>query len=332
MDYHFMLKRRNGFTLVELLVVIAIIGMLVSLLLPAVQSAREAARRMSCQNNLKQIGLAFHNFESARGGLPPRRYASETEGYTGWGLFILPYMEGSTIFDRYNLNYDYYDPVNAPITNRNLKVYICPSTPQMGEMASGGKATSGSHNSDKSSSFTVKAYMDYMAPNGFAVPKTGWGTQFTAASTNFTQALWDSAPSFSPYMPSQTPRRMSEITDGTSNTLLINECAGWPQVWQGNQRIDPPRTGGNRGHWAGWQALVYYTYSLDGSLSSGSSANAGDLVACAVNCNNQAQIYGFHPAGANVLYCDGSVRFAAKSMSGLHFAQIITLNDGMVTE
>ncbi|WP_425616167.1 DUF1559 domain-containing protein [Anatilimnocola sp. NA78] len=325
--------RRSAFTLVELLVVIAIIGVLVALLLPAVQAARESSRRMSCQNNLKQMGLGFHNFESARGGLPPRRYSSNTDGhgYVGWGAIILPYMEQAPLWDKYDLRYDYYDPVNAPVTNIVLPFYKCPTTPHTGtKMTSGGKATAGSQNADKTTNFFVSTYMDYMVPNGLTVPTNGWGAEFSynGAASNFVNALWDSSPSFTPYTPTWTPRRMSEIKDGTSNTLLVNEMAGWPMIFKGGVRQPGLQSQTqNRGHWAGWQSFVYATYSPDG-LTAGSSTS-GDTTPCAVNCANQNQIYGFHPAGANVLYCDGSVRFAAANMKALLFAQICVIDDGM---
>jgi prepilin-type N-terminal cleavage/methylation domain-containing protein/prepilin-type processing-associated H-X9-DG protein len=329
-------RRRDsklGFTLVELLVVIAIIGVLVALLLPAVQAAREASRRMSCQNNLKQMGLGFHNFESARGGLPPRRYSSNTEmhGYVGWGAIILPYMEQNAIWEKYDLRYDYYDPVNAPVTNLTIPFYKCPTTPHTSaKMVSGGKATSGSQNTNKSTNFYVSTYMDYMVPNGLTVPSNGWGASFSysGAASNFVNALWDSSPVFTPYTPTWTPRKISEIKDGTSNTLLVNEMAGWPMIWKGGKRMDAIQSQNtNRGHWAGWQSFVYATYSPDG-LTAGNSTS-GDTTPCAVNCANQNQIFGFHPAGANVLYCDGSVRFAPANMSPLLFAQICVIDDGM---
>lgn len=334
-----MRDRRSGFTLVELLVVIAIIGVLVALLLPAVQAAREASRRMSCSNNLKQMGLGFLNFESARGGFPPRRYsatpgvpdATQTDGhgYVGWGAIILPYMENKNLWDKYDLRYDYYDPVNAPVTNTVIPFYKCPTTPHTNQkMESGGNATAGSANSGGSNMY-VSTYMDYMVPNGLTVPTNGWGVNFNyqGVASNYANALWDSSPLFAPYTPTWTPRKLKDIRDGTANVLLVNEMAGWPMVWRGGVRQPTTQSKNqNRGHWAGWQSFVYATYSPDG-MTAGSSTS-GDTTPCAVNCANQNQIFGFHPAGANVLYCDGSVRFAAKNMPALTFAQICVIDDG----
>src|SRR5262245_41369042 len=100
---------KSGFTLVELLVVIAIIGIPVGLLLPAVQAAREAARRTQCTNNLKQVGLGLHNFHESRKVLPPNRY-----GYLNpsWPALILPYLERGNEFTKWRLDLDYYDPLN----------------------------------------------------------------------------------------------------------------------------------------------------------------------------------------------------------------------------
>jgi prepilin-type N-terminal cleavage/methylation domain-containing protein/prepilin-type processing-associated H-X9-DG protein len=323
--------RRSGFTLVELLVVIAIIGVLVALLLPAVQAAREAARRMQCQNNLKQMGLAFQNHENAKGGFPPRRFSSPAHGYTGWGLFILPYMEQGALYEKYDFRYDYYDPVNKPLTETTLKVYVCPSAPHIPKITSAGPATEGSANPNKSTTLQVEGLMDYLVPNGMTVPTTGWGTQFQTPG-NAAQSLLDSSTSFNGAAAiNYATRRLAEITDGTSNTLLVNETAGWPQNFKGKVRTYPDKAPSNRGNWAAWQSLSYATYSRDGMLSSSANPTSGDLVNCAVNCSNQNQIYGFHPGGGNVLYCDGSVRLASEQMPGIVFAQIVTINDGMST-
>src|SRR4051812_27790865 len=133
---------RRGFTLVELLVVIAIIGVLVALLLPAVQSARESARRMQCSNNIRQIGLALHNFHDTNQCLPPGGVATAT-GPTvahtkfsipinvirGWGVFIYPYMEQKSLSDQYNWNKNWHDISNQQVYSTYVKGLICPSSP-----------------------------------------------------------------------------------------------------------------------------------------------------------------------------------------------------------
>ncbi|MCA9233777.1 MAG: DUF1559 domain-containing protein, partial [Planctomycetales bacterium] len=121
------MRTRTAFTLVELLVVIAIIGILVGLLLPAVQAAREAARRLQCQNNLKQQGLAFLNFESAQKALPPRR--STQVPRQGWGPYLLAYLEQKPLGDAYDLKQNFYAPQNQPLIKVPLSVFLCPSTP-----------------------------------------------------------------------------------------------------------------------------------------------------------------------------------------------------------
>ncbi len=121
---------RSAFTLVELLVVIAIIGVLVGLLLPAVQAAREAARRMSCTNNLKQIGLAIHNYKSACRVLPPRRAFQIDGGHDhGWGSYLLPYIEQSGANNIYDDTHDFYADENQQAIKNRIDLFVCPSTP-----------------------------------------------------------------------------------------------------------------------------------------------------------------------------------------------------------
>src|SRR5690348_9079303 len=129
-------RSRRGFTLVELLVVIAIIGVLIGLLLPAVQAAREAARRMQCTNNLKQLGLALHNYEAVAGTLPPP-YVQAGSGTTitwtnGWSAHgrVLPFMEQGALFNAINFTLRYSTPQNLTVSSMSIAVFLCPSEAQ----------------------------------------------------------------------------------------------------------------------------------------------------------------------------------------------------------
>jgi len=124
-------RARCGFTLVELLVVIAIIGILIALLLPAVQAAREAARRGQCANNLKQVGLALHNYHTVHGMLPfGSGYPIDTQRAGTWAAFILPQIERQNHFDQFDFTRGMRDPVNEPAVTTPVPTYLCPSDPQ----------------------------------------------------------------------------------------------------------------------------------------------------------------------------------------------------------
>ena len=138
-------SRRTGFTLIELLVVIAIIGILIALLLPAVQKIREAAARVQCYNNLKQFGLALHNYHDATGGLPschietcPPGTKAGTEGtcsyFGGWNIDILPYIEQGNLLTLYNQNKINTDPANAAFRTQTAKLFTCPVDTRAGQL------------------------------------------------------------------------------------------------------------------------------------------------------------------------------------------------------
>ena len=125
-------RNRSGFTLIELLVVIAIIAILIALLVPAVQKVRAAAARTQCLNNLKQLGLAMHNYESTNKAFPPGRTTATTAAYPqrhSWSAFVLPSIEQGTVFSVYNVKKDWDDPANYAAIRTQLALFYCPTTP-----------------------------------------------------------------------------------------------------------------------------------------------------------------------------------------------------------
>jgi prepilin-type N-terminal cleavage/methylation domain-containing protein/prepilin-type processing-associated H-X9-DG protein len=297
-----MWKNRRGFTLIELLVVIAIIAILIGLLLPAVQKVREAAARTSCQNNLKQIGLAMHNYESVFGGLPPRR---NTVAGTrrGWGPAILSYVEQTALSGSYRLDKDFYAPENAANIIVPLKLFVCPSTP-------GGVRTVDVSFSGVNS---TGAAGDYFGANSFQ--STLFGNLALSSNVNVTP------------MNDNVNRKLADITDGTSNTLLISEQAGRPDFYilGVKQASNTGQSAFNQwGPWAANQVTRIQQFGADGITADGAGGP------CTINCNNSQGFYAFHSGGVNAVFCDGSVRFVTRSIHPNTLFGIITINGGEV--
>ena len=309
-------RRRGAFTLIELLVVIAIIAVLVGLLLPAVQRVRDAANRMSCQNNLKQLGIALHMYHDTYLQFPPGYVFDLSVPYIGasWGMKILPYLEQDALYRGYDDVQSFWMPANQKVEVKPLKIYQCPASPNRGEMyndtwtgpAAGFPITwSGARSDYMALSGVLGFYWDYVYQ----------GTPPAGGDRN--GLLHDS--------PTNKGHRFAEMTNGTTNTAIVGELAGMPDLYRGNHKVksapydpsDPDQIAG-----AGWGDPLNGENWLVGSTYDGSSRPGP----CVVNCTNRTQLYGFHAGGANVLIGDGSVRLLGPNTNPKLLIHLITID------
>ena len=202
----------NGFTLVELLVVIAIIGVLVALLLPAVQAARESARRMQCSNNLKQIGIAIHGFEDTYKQIPYTRLDTRET----WAVIILPYLEQKAMFDGWDLKKNYYSQA-AAIRETTLKVYVCPTRRSPPKKSEAGDVLQGTSNPH-----VPGGVSDYTSCAGTPAGGTDYVAGMTFSGILYTE---ETAANGAFWYKGNNPLRFTSITDGLSNTLFVGEKA-----------------------------------------------------------------------------------------------------------
>jgi prepilin-type N-terminal cleavage/methylation domain-containing protein len=324
-------KDNHGFTLVELLVVIAIIGILIGMLLPAVQAVREAARRTTCANNMRQMGLALHNYESARmrfpsagqakrGGTGPNagqnvfftdRQQLESFGDASHSVqtYILPFIEQNNVYNLFNIRYRYdigptgpEAPTNQQAAKTSIATFLCPSTNRASETDAEGYG-----------------FTDYSAPVTVRPGLSGDPNQrrFKCALNGDSQRL------------------IGSITDGTSNTIAIAEDAGRYDVDTGGFMIVKPEsmddsTIANRRSWA-W-ADPDNAFNVD-KLVNNNAVPVGGPPGCTwdiVNCGPNEETFSFHPAGANVNLCDGSVQFLDANIDAITFTAMMSKDGGEV--
>lgn len=221
------LRRHNGFTLVELLVVIAIIGILVGLLLPAVQAAREAARRMQCSNNMRQLGIAAHNYESAYGKLPSGWISNGFSGEPGWGwgAGLLPFAEGSTIYNQIDSRLPIEAPVHAQVRVTVVPTFLCPS--DIG--ANIFEIAEGDGHSHFSASYRASG-IDEGGDKLFAISKSNYVGNFG------TFELEDAPYRGDGVFFGNSRVLFRDIRDGLSNTLMCGERSSrlGQSIWHGN--------------------------------------------------------------------------------------------------
>lgn len=358
-------RRRSAFTLIELLVVIAIIAILIALLVPAVQKVREAAARSQCANNLKQIGLALHGYHDVQKFFPPWAFAFDynprpgnpvpptinlpsppyPKGAKGWQghcplSLILPYLEQDNVLRSVKIENSVLDPINwpppwgnAPGGLAKVPVYLCPSTnpfkidyqPFFTASGLGNKGPMLLGGTDYS---IVRGYHDNFrnacasgSPKGVGQDRMGAMGIFGIMTTSGM---------------SQGRVKMTDIRDGTSNTLMVVESAGRHQVYVKGIPV-MPNTPGTVG-WSLNAAWADYNNAIEvrGFKPDITSSNLGrDGGCCIINCTNGInaggyQIYSFHSGGANACKVDGSVHFLREGTAPGVVAAMISRNAGEV--
>jgi prepilin-type N-terminal cleavage/methylation domain-containing protein/prepilin-type processing-associated H-X9-DG protein len=326
---------RRAFTLIELLVVIAIIAVLIGLLLPAVQKVRESAARVQCTNNLKQLGLAIHNFENARGYFPPAAKwdfdspPGSPTNYVRHSMFayILGDIDEGAVASQYDFSFQWSTAPNRVAIAAPIKAFQCPS-------AENPRFT-------KTSAGFLRATSDYAPLTGINPQLANLGIIQSRGTSTYSeggfglgayQGFFDNI-----WKDGDPSSRPADITDGLSNTIAIVECAERPKLFVGRQSLplsledldNPDNSTNSAANVTGapW-AQPRIQIVIDG-FNAGTNSFFGSK---AINATNCSEVFSRHFGGANFLFGDGSVRFLAESLRTDGLASLVTRSGGDNTD
>ena len=313
---------RTAFTLVELLVVIAIIGILIAMLLPAVQAVREAARRAQCMNNIRQLGIAVLNYENAQGTIPPGittngRNGSQRVNFHTWAAYILPYVEQTNVGDLLDISKPWSDFTNQQAVQSVVPCLICPSSP--------------------TEEFVIEIPREYGVGTGKKASITDYSVTQRVSQCVYDDRHASSVPNIFGAVGKKDERiKISEITDGLSNTLIIAEDAGRPKHYVKGGKLGPNRTTrgfarfGQRSEGntpvfngfvpgAAWadtlNRIPVHGFNAEGNFSPGQFP---------VNVTNNNEAYGFHPGIVVGTLCDGSTHVVSDDITMQQYSEFVT--------